>query len=54
MNNHKRLSKITLIIIHILILALAVLIVILPFAVQWYAETMGRSSKLATVIMLTC
>lgn len=54
MNNYKRLSRITLIIIHILILALAVLIVILPFAVQWYAETMGRSSKLATVIMLTC
>ena len=54
MNNYKFYAKITYVIIHIFILALFVLMCILPFGVQWYAEVKNRSSELATVVMLTC
>ena len=54
MNNYKSFAKLTYIIIHIFILALFVLMAILPFGIQWYAEVKGRSAELATVVMLTC
>lgn len=54
MNNYKVFARITLAVIYVLIAALAILMVVLPFGIQWYAETKGRSSELATVVMLTC
>ena len=54
MNNYKSFAKLTFIIIHVFILALFVLMAILPFGIQWYAEVKNRSSELATVVMLTC
>lgn len=54
MNNYKSFAKLTYIIIHIFILVLFVLVAILPFGIQWYAEVKNRSSELATVVMLTC
>ncbi len=39
---------------HLFLFLLAVCTVALPWMVTWYVETMGRSQKLPTVIMVTC
>ncbi len=51
---NKKALKISLIVTNIFILLLAACSVALPWMVTWYVETMGRSPKLPSIIMVTC
>lgn len=51
---YKKSTKISLALTYIFMVALAVIAVLLPWMVTWYAETMGRSQRLAATVMLTC
>lgn len=54
MKDYKSSVKFTLIITYLLMLALVVFIVALPFVTTWYVEKMGRPADLAIVTMLSC
>ncbi len=46
--------RLTLIFTYICIALFVAAVIFLPMVVTWYVETMGRSSELATTVMLTC
>ena len=46
--------RLTLIFTYICIALFVAAVIFLPMIVTWYVETMGRSSELATTVMLTC
>lgn len=50
----KKHIKLSLILTNIFLGILFLFTVTLPFLVTWYAETMQRSSSLATTVMVTC
>ena len=54
MKDYKKSAKLTLVVTYILMIALAVFVVVLPFAATWYVEKKARPADLATVTMLSC
>lgn len=46
--------KVSIILTNIFLLILFFFTITLPFLVTWYADIMGRSSTLATTVMVTC
>ncbi len=54
MKDYKKSVKVTLALTYILMIALAVLIVTLPYLAMWYVEKKNRPDDLAIVSMLTC
>ena len=54
MKDSKKSARITLWITYFLMVLLVFFTVILPYGTTWYVEKMGRSERLATVVMLTC
>lgn len=54
MKNYKNSVKLTLALTYLMMLALAVLVVALPYLATWYVEEKNRPADLATVSMLTC
>lgn len=47
-------ARLTLVFTYICIVLFVLAVIFLPMMVTWYVETMGRSSALATTVMLTC
>ena len=54
MKDYKKSAKLTLAVTYILMIALAVFVVALPFVTTWYVEKKARPADLATVTMLSC
>ena len=53
MKDYKKSAKLTLAITYIMMFALVVFVIALPFATTWYVEKKARPADLATVTMLS-
>ncbi len=54
MKDYKKSAKLTLAITYIMMFALVVFVIALPFVTTWYVEKKARPADLATVTMLSC